>query len=184
MAIPEEHTMARRMVRTMALVILAAVAAQGQGGSTAREYADQMSEMALSWQADAILMQVGAWTVHMDGTADVGPQGWFYTYYSPSAKQWRLFQLGTTGFVQRAVASGPTLPLPEGYLDSHEAMGRAIKSGFKPEEENLMLLGAASSKKIPESVYWIVGRADQRTGPASARGYLIDAITGALAGRL
>jgi len=172
------------MVHTMALVMLAAALAQGQGGSTAREYADQMSELALSWQSDAVLTQIGAWTVNMDGTAELGPQGWFYTYYSPSAKQWRLFQLGTTGFVQRTAASGPTVPLPEGYLDSHEAMGRAIKSGFKPEEENLMLLGATSGKKVLESVYWIVGRADQRTGPSSARGYLIEALTGKFAGRL
>jgi len=176
--------MARRMVRTLILIILAAASAQAQAGSTAREYADQMSEMALSWQADAVLTQIGAWTVHMDGSADLGSQGWFYTYYSSGANKWRLFQLGTTGFVQRDVPSGPTVPLPEGYLDSHEAMGRAIKSGFKPEEENLMLLGAAGSKKTPASVYWIVGRSDQRTGPTSARGYLIDALTGKFAGRL
>lgn len=176
--------MARYVAYVMALVLCVATAAQAQAGSTAREYADQMSEMALAWQADAILTQIGAWTVHMDGTADLGPQGWFYTYYSPALKQWRLFQLGTAGFVQRDVASGPTIPLPEDYLDSHEAMGRAIRSGFTPEEENLMLLGAAGTKKVPESVYWIVGRSDQRTGPSSARGYLIDALTGKFAGRL
>lgn len=176
--------MARRMVLTTALIILAAATAQAQAGFTAREYAEQMTEMALSWQADATLTQIGAWTVHKDGTADLGPQGWFYTYYSPSSKVWRQFQLGTTGFVRREVVSGPTVPLPEGYLDSHEAMGRAIMSGFKPEEENLMLLGASGSKKSPESVFWIVGRADQRTGPSTARGYLIDALTGKFVGRL
>ena len=63
-------------------------------------------------------------------------------------------------------------------------MDAAINAGYKPQEENLMLLGGFGSKKIPEAVYWIVGRAEQRTGPSSARGFLLDAVSGKLVGRL
>lgn len=176
--------MKNRLLWLLTLVLFPVAAAHTQGGSTAKEYADQMTELAIGWQPDAVLTQIGAWMVYRDGTSDLGPKGWFYTYYSPSAEKWRLFQLGATGFVQRDVISAPTVPLPEDYLDSNEAMAYAIKGGFIPLEENLMLLGSYQSKKIPEGIYWIVGRAEQRTGPSSARGHLIDAHTGKVLTRL
>jgi len=166
----------------LCLVVTATVLSQGS--STAREYAEQMTELAVGWEADAVLTQIGAWMVYRDGTADLGHQGWFYTFYSPKTKQWRLFQLGVAGFVQRDVPSAPSTPIPAEFLDSDEAMAYAIKGGYKPQEENLMLLGGYQAKRIPEGIYWTVGRAEQRTGPSSAKGYLIDALTGKLVGRL
>ena len=174
-----------RIVFWLVLTVLVVSApAHAQGGTTAREFVEQMTELALGWQADALLTQIGAWMVYRDGTSDLGAQGWFYTYYSPGAKQWRLFQIGATGFVQRDVPSAPTTLIPDEFLDSNEAMRFAIKSGYNPQEENLMLLGGYQGKRIPEGVYWIVGRAEQRTGPSSAKGFLINALTGKLVTRL
>jgi hypothetical protein len=175
--------MARLTVLCALLVLVLPAGAQAQGGSTAKDFVEQMTELASGWRVDAVLTQIGAWAVHTDGTSDLGPQGWFYTFYSPGAKQWRLFQIGATGFVQKEVASAPTLPIPEGYLDSNEAMTYAVKSGFIPHEENLMLLGATQAKKVPEAVYWTVGRADQKTGPSSGKGYLLDPLTGKVVAR-
>jgi hypothetical protein len=176
--------MRRDIAHVVFLVIIATGTAAAQGGSAARDYTEQMTELAVGWQSDAVLTQIGAWMVYRDGTADLGSQGWFYTFYSPATKHWRLFQLGATGFVQRDVPSAPTDPIPEAFMDSKEAMASAIKAGYKPQEENLMLLGGYTAKRIPEGVYWIVGRAEQRTGPTSARGYFIDALTGKFVGRL
>ena len=166
------------------VVLVLPICTQAQGASTAKEFVDQMTDLALGWHEDAVLTQIGAWMVYRDGTADLGSQGWFYTYYSPGAKEWRLFQLGATGFVQREVSSAPIAPIPEGFLDSDEAMATAIKSGYNPQEENLMLLGSYRGKKVPEAIYWIVGRSDQKTGPSSAKGHLMDAFTGTLVARL
>jgi len=175
--------MTRHILWLVLLVLVIPTQGRAQGGSAAKDFVEQMTELALGWRVDAVLTQIGAWAVHRDGTSDLGPQGWFYTFYSPGAKQWRLFQIGATGFVQKDVSSAPTLPIPEGYLDSNDAMAYAIRNGFSPQEENLMLLGATKAKNVPEAVYWTVGRADQKTGPSSAKGYLLDPLTGKLLAR-
>jgi hypothetical protein len=139
---------------------------------TARAALEKVRKEAARWHADAKLISVvgkvdakGFSNNNGPGGMVEYPDGWNYTFSSPSAREFLYIRLDFRGLgtseMQAAPGHEQGEPLPPDFLDSDQAMAVARKNGFSAKSADYhypfhMQLGTPLDTSVKEPFCWQV----------------------------
>ncbi|MCA9419868.1 MAG: hypothetical protein KC592_02550 [Nitrospira sp.] len=140
------------------------------GGETAKAGLAQAQESAITWQADAVLVQIITVSGTMEGTAEK----WSFLFHSPQAKKGYKVDVKDSKIEQLLeVSSSFTDGMDGDFIDSAQVMAEAKKKGLKGKSRAMMTLHVMFQGTKSQGAYWNIV-SDQAEG----RSTLINAKTG------
>jgi hypothetical protein len=140
------------------------------GEATARAGFPQAQASAITWRADAVLVQIITVSGNMEGTAEK----WSFLFHSPQAKKGYKVDVKDSKIDQTLeVSSSFTDVVDEDFIDSTQVMTEAKKKGLKGKSRAMMTLHVMLQGTKSQGPYWNIV-SDQAEG----RSTLINAKTG------
>lgn len=140
------------------------------GGTTAQAGRAQAQNSALSWKADAALVQISTQSGSMIGIGET----WSFLFHSPQAQMCYEVDVKDGNVDQTREVSSSLIDAVEGdFIDSDQAIAEAQKKGMKGKNRAMMTLQIMLQGTKSQGAYWNIV-----SDRAEGRSTLIHAKTG------